>query len=96
MEWLKQFVRLFGFKNAQVESLHEWNIPGYKVRVWRTQPSITEATLEECTDIDAILKTGRFELPNDILGALKKCKRIACVAIVDSAGNGVSYYPDWH
>jgi len=27
---------------------------------------------------------------------LRDCDRVACVAVVDSAGNGVSYYPDWH
>ena len=96
MEWLKQFVRLFGFKNAQVESLHEWNKDGFKIRVWRSNPSLEAALGENAADIEAHVMRSRFATIEEVIRDVRKFKRVACVAVVDPAGNGVSFYPDWH
>lgn len=98
MEWLKQFARLFGWRNKQFESLHEWNQDGWKIRVWRTNASLTEAYGESCRDIEMELSwcpdVGRNV--RDLHAKLMAMPRVACVAIVDANGNGVSAYPDWH
>lgn len=96
MEWLKQFVRLFGFKNAQVESLHEWNKDGFKIRVWRTNADLDAALKEDAADIEALIMRSRFGSLGEIIRAVRIMPRVACVAVVDSTGNGVSFYPDWH
>lgn len=96
MEWLRQLFRLFGRKNPQFESLTEFVGNGLKVRVWRTEANICEAAAPDRNDLcDVWLKN--IQRPVVVIanefGALP---RVACIAIVDDNGNGVSYYPDWH
>ena len=96
MEWLKQLFRLFGVKNPQVESLHEWNKDGFKIRIWRMNGNLDLALIERAEDVEALIMRSRFASMNEVIRALRECDRVACVAVVDSAGNGVRYYPDWH
>jgi hypothetical protein len=100
MEWLRQFARLFGWKNAQVETLTEWTIGQWRVRVWRTQPSIYAAFEADNRDLrastNAIVCGRDGPTAAQIVAALAALPRIACIAIVDADGNGISVYPDWH
>lgn len=98
MEWLKQFARLFGWRNRQYESLHEWNERGLKIRVWRAHPSIAEASAHEALDLEEAVYDFRTNglAPDWLQDRLMRYPRVACVAIVDANGNGVSAYPDWH
>jgi len=43
MEWLKQFARLFGWRNRQYECLTETNVGGLKVRVWLSCKTLADA-----------------------------------------------------
>jgi len=99
MEIVKQVARLFGWKNQQFESLHEWNKDGFKIRVWRTCSSMEAASFERCADISKFLDlacaNGNWFV-SDVHAKLMAMPRVACVAIVDANGNGVSAYPDWH
>lgn len=97
MEWLKQFARLFGWKNRQFESLHEWNRGPWKIRVWRTERSLGDAYTNGTQAIEAVID--RFDpqhKPVQLHEELMRLADVACVAIVDANGNGVSAYPDWH
>lgn len=97
MEWLKQFARLFGWKNRQFESLHEWNRGPWKIRVWRTERSLGEAYTNGVSRIEEIIATfDPGHKPVHLHAALMEIPGVACVAIVDERGNGVSVYPDWH
>lgn len=101
MEWLKQFARLFGWKNRQYESLLEFNEGGYKVRLWITQKNLGQALNPVVPDIASMIRANiTRNLGTLVRGALFEelmaIDNVACVAIVDSAGNGVSAYPDWH
>lgn len=98
MEWLKQFARLFGWKNRQYESLYEWNVGETKIRVWRTADSLEQAgDLADRIEISTIIENFRHAPQSKVMQAtIMKLPRVACVAIVDATGNGVSAYPDWH
>ena len=99
MEWLKQFARLFGWKNTQFETLTEANAAGLKIRIWSTRPTLEEAT---CFDHDAFAQQIE-QIANSYAYSREKLFRrlmampnVACVAIVNQGGQGVSVYPDWH
>ena len=102
MEILRQAARLVGFKNRQYETLTEINIGaglyanGTKVRVWRAAKSLNAAAQFNHGDLSeqmrAICETVD---PKHWQETLMKLPHVACVAIVDGQGNGVSGYPDW-
>ena len=97
MEWLKQFARLFGWRNRQYESLHEWNRGPWKIRVWRTERSLGDAYNNGTQRIEAIVaEFDPSHKPISLHERLMALPNVACVAIVDANGNGVSAYPDWH
>jgi hypothetical protein len=76
----------------------EWNRGHLKIRVWRTEPSLGDAYTADFVTItnviDAFGPSGGH--PIALHAALMALPRVACVAIVDANGNGVSAYPDWH
>ena len=102
MELLKQFARLFGYKNEQFESLNEYTYREYKVRVWLYYSSLEEAdanrSLVHANTQNALNAFYSISLSfNEIVTKiLTVTSNVACIAITDKEGNGVSYYPDWH
>jgi hypothetical protein len=98
MEIVKQVARLFGWKNAQFESLWERNVGEVKIRVWRASSSLEQAgDPKDRADIDAVIDNFEHAPTSKIMQrTLMALPRVACVAIVDANGNGVSAYPDWH
>ena len=98
MEWLKQFARLFGWKNKQYEALLEFNEGGYKVRLWITQPTLDQAINPVVTNIHGIIRSSfAANRPvRELFVNLMDLPDVACVAIVNDKGNGASAYPDWH
>ena len=97
MEIVKQVARLFGWKNAQYESLHEWNRGPWKIRVWRTESDLEGAYTTSASELWRVISTfSEDDGPRRLHKALMSLPRVACVAIVDANGNGVSAYPDWH
>ena len=84
-------------KNRQYETLTELNARGLKVRVWRTADSLQDARNFEHASFVAGLSeiTGEYH-PDKWQDQIMALPRVACVAIVDQSGNGVSAYPDWH
>lgn len=96
MEILKQFARLFGYKNRQFETLTEINVDGAKIRIWREASSLEEA---QTFDHDALMiqmhNVCTLFPPRYWTAQLMKMPRVACVAIVNAKGNGVSAYPNW-
>ena len=97
MEILRQAARLIGRKNPQYETLTEVNTGLGKVRVWRTAKSLAEASqfdhrafkaqVRAVTDMSAFPEWQRM---------LMRLPNVACVAVVNADGDGVSSYPDWH
>lgn len=97
MEFLRQFARLFGWKNRQIETLTEVQHDGYKVRIWRISSSLEEAQAFDHDNFKGVVeRICENSLPSRWMTHLCSLPKIACVAIVDSTGNGVSVYPDWH
>ena len=97
MEIIRQAARLFGRRNRQYESLHEWSKNGWKIRVWRTEPSLGHACTVPADDLVAAIDAFEPGLKlRQMIEILMRMPRVACVAIVDASGNGVSAYPDWH
>lgn len=97
MEWLKQFARLFGWKNRQYETLTEANVRGLKVRVWATQASLQGAlSFDHERLADKISAVAEHQPASKLHEEIMRWPGVACVAIVDANGNGVSAYPDWH
>ena len=97
MEWLKQFARLFGWKNRQYETLTEANVAGLKLRIWSTSPTLQAAEAFDHAALKSQMERLAAEWhPSKLHGELMKLPNVACVAIVDGNGNGVSGYPDWH
>lgn len=96
MEIIRQFGRLIGIKNKQYESLTEINFEGYKIRIWRTAGTLKKAQDFDHTklkaDMEAIVSTTAGE---HWTAELMKLPKVACVAIVDASGCGVSAYPNW-
>ena len=99
MEILRQAARLFGIKNRQYETLTEVSVHGeetLKVRVWRTAK-----TLDAAKTFDHSAFKAKMHETIDALSveawqaALMKLPAVACVAIVNADGDGVSSYPDW-
>jgi len=97
MELLRQAARMIGLKNRQYETLTEITAQNHKVRIWRVAKSLkaaedfnhgilSEQMMNICTTVDS---KHWFE-------ELMKLPNVACIAIVDKHGNGVSAYPDWH
>ena len=100
MEILRQAARLFGRRNPQYETLTEVTFNGeetLKVRVW-----CSARTLDEATQFDHQRFMGHINVVmghypvEKWQGVLMKLPNVACVAIVNAGGNGVSSYPDWH
>lgn len=97
MEILRQAARLFGRKNPQHETLTEVATASGKVRIWRTVK-----TLDEAIQFDHRRFTGHIRAVTDNFpvekwqGVLMQLPNVACVAVVNADGNGVSSYPDWH
>lgn len=97
MEILRQAARLFGRRNPQYETLTEVATASGKVRIWRTVKTLDEATqfdhrafkaqVRAVTDMSAFPEWQRM---------LMRLPNVACVAIVNADGDGVSSYPDWH
>lgn len=97
MEILRQAARLFGHKNKQYETLTEITAQGAKVRIWRSAKSIEAAKAFNHTQFAQHIRSVTDSLPQDHWeAALMRLPNVACVAIVDANGNGVSSYPDWH
>ena len=95
-EILRQAARLAGVKNPQYESLTELNHEGWKIRIWRTAKTLDDARVFDHASMQAaMLETIMALSPGQWLKALMKLPQVACVAIVDPAGNGASAYPDW-
>lgn len=97
MEILRQLARLVGHKNRQYETLTEVNVQGYKVRIWRQARTLEQAKrfdhfayAEHMANVCSQLK------PEEWSAMLMKLPDVACVAIVNAQGNGVSAYPDWY
>ena len=96
MEILRQAARLVGFKNRQYETLTEINTTGFKVRIWRAAKSMNEAWQFNHGDLSEQMRTICETVdPKHWQETLMKLPHVACVAIVDGQGNGVSGYPDW-
>lgn len=97
MEILRQAARLVGHKNKQFESLREWTKNGWKIRIWRTEPSLGHACTVPPDDLTAAIEAFEPGMKlRQMHEVLMRMPRVACVAIVDEQGNGVSSYPDWH
>ena len=96
MELLRQAARLVGIKNRQYETLTEITSSGQKVRVWRTAPSLQDAAGFDHRALSDKMQTICATIDKVHWQAeLMKLPHVACVAIVDSNGNGISSYPDW-
>jgi len=96
MEILRQAARLFGIKNRQYETLSEVNAGGWKVRIWRTAGSLKAAQAFDQGAMQAsMLGIVETLAPEFWAKELMKLPGVACVAIVDARGNGISAYPDW-
>lgn len=100
MEILRQAARLFGRKNPQYETLTEVTFNGeatLKVRVWRAAKTLDEAKAFDHGrlkgHIGAVINNYPVEKWQ---GVLMQLPNVACVAIVNASGDGVSSYPDWH
>lgn len=97
MEIIRQAARLFGHKNRQYETLTELNAGGFKVRIWRSAKSLEAAKAFDHAKLQEHMQQVASGLPRDQWEmALMRFPNVACVAIVDANGNGVSSYPDWH
>ena len=97
MEWLRQFARLFGYKNRQYETLTEVECDGHKIRIWRTAPTLLHAQdFDHTTFALSVMEFAEDHNPSEWHYELMRLPHVACVAIVDSHGNGVSAYGDWH
>ena len=96
MEIIKQFMRLFGRRNPQYESLTEYNTDKLKVRIWRTEATLFDASVPDRSELLSVWRSVAERPVVIIANELGACDRVACVAIVDADGNGMSYYPDWH
>lgn len=96
MEILRQAARLVGHKNKQFETLTEENANGFKIRIWRTAKTLEAAKAFDHAQMKDHIRQIAGSLPRDKWeAALMRLPHIACVAIVDADGNGVSSYPDW-
>ena len=96
MEVLRQVARLFGRKNKQFETLTEENANGFKVRIWRAAKTLDEAKAFDHGALREHMRQITQSLPREKWeAALTTLPAVACVAIVDAEGNGVSSYPDW-
>lgn len=99
MEILRQAARLVGFKNRQYETLTEINFQGEggaKIRIWRSAKSIKAAQAFDHAAMQAQMREIVETLSSESwIAELMKLPNVACVAIVDGQGNGVSGYPDW-
>ena len=96
MEVLRQFARLAGHKNKQFETLTEDNAAGFKVRIWRAAKTLEEAKAFDHGTLREHMRQITGSLPRDKWeAALMRLPSVACVAIVDGEGNGISSYPDW-
>lgn len=97
MEWLRQFARLFGWKNRQYETLTEVQCDGHKIRIWRTAPTLMHAIEfdhgEFAQSVSAFCEANN---PSDWYLQLRDLPHVACVAITNMEGCGVSCYGDWH
>lgn len=98
MEWLKQFARLFGWKNAQFETLTEINVSGMKIRIWGSHTTLDAALSFDHEDFSRRIEllASDYTSREKLYRRLMQIKNVACVAIVNDRGNGVSVYPDWH
>lgn len=97
MEILRQFARMLGVRNRQFETLTELNFEGLKVRIWRDAPSLEYAQAFDHEIMRAeMLKICQTHASGEWQAKMMDMPKVACVAIVDKDGNGVSAYPDWH
>lgn len=97
MEILRQAARLAGLKNRQYETLTEQNAAGFKIRIWRTAKSLNAAKAFDHAQMKEHISQIAASLPRDQWeAAIMRLPAVACVAIVDEQGNGISSYPDWH
>lgn len=96
-EILRQIARLFGQKNPQYETLTEIVTGVNKIRIWKTHKN-----LEATTQFNHQNFSKQVRLITDMHPVetwpilLMQIPNVACVAIVNTEGNGVSIYPDWH
>lgn len=96
MEILKQAARLFGYKNKQFETLTEFMIGGAKVRIWRQAKTLEAACAFPHEDYrNAVISVVNHAPMDAWISEIMKLPSVACVAIVDAKGNGISAYPDW-
>ena len=88
---------MLGRKNPQYETLTEVNTSAGKVRIWRTAKTLDEAKSFHHAAMQANIRSITDRMPREQWEAtLMRMPNVACVAIVDADGNGVSIYPDWH
>lgn len=96
MEILRQAARLFGVKNPQYEALTEVNEAGLKIRIWSQCKTLEDAKAFDHPRRQEQMKEIAASLPADQWSqAMMRLPAVACVAIVNAEGNGVSAYPDW-
>lgn len=95
-EILRQAARLIGFKNKQYEALTEINAAGMKLRIWSACKSLEAAKTFDHPTLQEKMRKVAASIPADQwTQTLMALPNVACVAIVNSEGNGVSAYPDW-
>jgi hypothetical protein len=100
MEILRQAARVFGRKNPQYETLTEVTYNGeatLKVRIWCAVKTLDEAAKFDHRRLKAHIRavTDNYSVEK-WQGVLMRLPNVACVAIVNADGDGVSSYPDWH
>ena len=97
MEILRQAARLLGRKNKQFETLTEVMIGDWKVRIWRSAKTLEQAkAFAHAYFAEEIRMVCERNHPAKWMDSLMKLPDVACVAIVNGGGNGVSAYPDWY
>jgi len=79
------------FRNPVYESMTRVAIDGYTVRVWREEKSWRYGPdLEVVNAINA----GYISM-DEMIHQIGSLPRVAAVEILDKAGNGSLFYPDW-
>lgn len=90
--------------NVQFESMSQFIIATFRVRIWRTEATLDDAVhISRNKDLQAIAKdiNMRWLSPtpdqarSKIFNEFRHCERIAAIEVVDARGNGAIIYPDW-
>jgi len=96
-EIFRQIARLFGQKNPQYETLTEIVTNVNKIRIWRIAKNLEAATKFNHQNFSKQVQLITDMHPVETWPILlMQIPGVACIAIVNTEGNGVSIYPDWH